>query len=116
MLFYHLKLRCYIVIELKATKFRPEHTGQLSFYMAAIDNEYRTEHDSRTIGMILCQKKNKIIAEYALQNSNAPMGVSEYDLAKHLPTEITLELAKQLQWRHGLYSQGYLRQTSYRWQ
>lgn len=92
MLFYHLKLRCYVVIELKATKFKPEHTGQLGFYLAAVDDQLRHPDDARAIGIILCQEKSKIIAEYALQNINAPIGISEYDLSKSLPKKLKTSL------------------------
>jgi predicted nuclease of restriction endonuclease-like (RecB) superfamily len=92
MLFYHLKLRCYVVIELKATKFKPAHTGQLGFYLAAVDDQLRHADDGKTIGIILCQKKSKIIAEYALQNINAPIGISEYTLSKNLPRKLKTSL------------------------
>jgi predicted nuclease of restriction endonuclease-like (RecB) superfamily len=92
LLFYHLHLRCFVVIELKATKFKPEHTGQLGFYLAAVDNLMRKKEDNRTIGILLCKSKNKIVAEYALQNIKAPIGVSEYMLAKALPKELKLNL------------------------
>lgn len=92
LLFYHLDLRCFVVIELKATKFKPEHAGQLSFYLAAIDNLMRKEGDSPTIGMLLCKSKNKIVAEYALQNIKAPIGISDYKLSKALPTELKTRL------------------------
>ena len=72
LLFYHLNLRCFVVVELKATKFKPEHTGQLGFYLAAADDLLKKEHDNPTIGILLCKSKNKIIAEYALKNIKAP--------------------------------------------
>jgi predicted nuclease of restriction endonuclease-like (RecB) superfamily len=92
LLFYHLNLRSFIVVELKAKKFKPEHTGQLGFYLAAVDDLLRKEGDNRTIGIILCQSKNKIIAEYALRNINAPIGISEYSLSKALPKEFKSSL------------------------
>lgn len=92
LLFYHLNLRCFVVIELKATKFKPEHTGQLGFYLAAVDNLMRKENDNRTIGILLCKSKNKIVAEYALQNVKAPIGISEYQLSKALPNELKTSL------------------------
>jgi predicted nuclease of restriction endonuclease-like (RecB) superfamily len=92
LLFYHLKLRCYVVIELKATKFKPEHTGQLGFYLAATDDLLRQESDNQTIGILLCKSKNKIIAEYALKNMNVPIGISEYTLSKALPKELKTNL------------------------
>jgi predicted nuclease of restriction endonuclease-like (RecB) superfamily len=92
LLFYHLKLRCYVVIELKATAFKPEHTGQLSFYLSAVDAELKGEHDAPTIGMVLCKSKNKVVAEYALRNINQPIGVAEYQLTESLPTHLQSSL------------------------
>jgi len=92
LLFYHLNLRCFVVIELKATKFKPEHTGQLGFYLAAVDDQLKKENDNQTIGIILCKSKNKVIAEYALRNIRAPIGVSEYALSKALPKELKASL------------------------
>ncbi|WP_131778415.1 PDDEXK nuclease domain-containing protein [Legionella bozemanae] len=88
LLFYHLNLRAFVVIELKATKFKPEHTGQLGFYLAAIDDQLRKPGDNQTIGILLCKSKNKVIAEYALRNISAPIGVSEYTLSKSIPTDL----------------------------
>lgn len=88
LLFYHLELRAFVVIELKNTKFKPEHTGQLGFYLAAVDDQLRKPGDSQTIGMLLCKSKNKVIAEYALRNISAPIGVSEYTLSKSIPTDL----------------------------
>lgn len=92
LLFYHLHLRAFVVIELKATKFKPGHTGQLGFYMAAVDDLMRKEGDNQTIGIILCKSKHKVVAEYALRNMNAPIGISEYTLAKSLPKELKTSL------------------------
>lgn len=92
LLFYHLNLRSFIVIELKATKFEPKHTGQLGFYLAAVDDLFRREGDNRTIGILLCKSKSKIVVEYALRNVNAPIGVSEYMLAKALPKDLKINL------------------------
>lgn len=88
LLFYHLELRCYCVIELKSTKFKPEHTGQLGFYLAVVDDQLRKPGDNKTIGILLCQSKSKIIAEYALQSSNSPIGISEYELTKAIPDKL----------------------------
>lgn len=88
LLFYHLNLRAFVVIELKATKFKPEHTGQLGFYLAAVDDQLRKPGDNQTIGILLCKSKNKVIAEYALRNISAPIGVSEYILSKSIPTDL----------------------------
>lgn len=92
LLFYHLKLRCYVVIELKAGKFKPEHLGQLGFYMTAVDRQVKTEHDSPTIGLLLCKSKNKIVAEYALGDKTQPMGIAEFKLLESLPAEMQTNL------------------------
>lgn len=92
LLFYNLNLRSYVVIEIKATKFKPEHTGQLGFYLAAVDDQLKKEQDNRTVGILLCKSKNKIVAEYALRNINAPIGVSGYVISKSLPKELKTSL------------------------
>ena len=92
LLFYHLKLRCYIVIELKAGDFKPEHLGQLSFYITAVDRQVKGENDSATIGLLLCKNKNKIVAEYALGDKNQPMGIAEYKLLESLPVTLQTQL------------------------
>jgi len=92
LLFYHLRLRCYVVIELKAGAFKPEHAGKLSFYLSAVDAELKGEHDAPTIGMVLCKSKNKIVAEYALRNIDQPIGVAEYRLVESLPAELQTSL------------------------
>ncbi len=92
LLFYHLKLRCYVVIELKGGKFKPEHLGQLGFYLTAIDRKVKSEHDNPTIGLLLCKSKNKVVAEYALGDSTQPMGVAEYKLLESLPSELQTSL------------------------
>ncbi len=86
LLFYNINLRCYIVIELKNEKFKPEHAGQLSFYISAVDGELKKPDDNPTIGLLLCKSKNNLVAEYTLQDVNKPMGVSEYRLGE-LPEE-----------------------------
>lgn len=92
LLFYHLKLRSYIVIELKTGDFKPEHLGQLGFYITAVDRQIKSEYDNATIGLLLCKTKNKIIAEYALGNNNQPIGIAEYKLVESLPTNIKSQL------------------------
>ena len=92
LLFYHLKLRCYIVIELKAGAFKPEHLGQLGFYLTAVDRQVKNEHDNPTIGLLLCKSKNKIVAEYALGDKTQPMGVAEYKLIQALPKDLKSSL------------------------
>ncbi|MET8523610.1 PDDEXK nuclease domain-containing protein [Nocardioides sp. NPDC004968] len=86
LLFYHLKLRCYVVIELKAGKFRPEHLGQLNFYLAAVDGEMAHPEDAPTIGILLCQSRNQVVAEYSLRGSAQSLGVAEYQLRASLPS------------------------------
>jgi predicted nuclease of restriction endonuclease-like (RecB) superfamily len=92
LLFYHLKLRCYVVIELKAVPFKPEHTGQLSFYLAAVDGKVKAPEDNPTIGLLLCKSKNKVVAEYALRNTKGPIGVAEYQLVEALPKDLEANL------------------------
>lgn len=92
LLFYHLKLRCYVVIELKAGKFKPEHLGQLGFYLTAVDRQVKSEQDNPTIGLLLCKSKNKVVAEYALGDKTQPMGIAEYKLLESLPAELQTSL------------------------
>lgn len=92
LLFYHLKLRCYVVIELKAGKFKPEHLGQLGFYLTAVDRQVKAEQDNPSIGLLLCKSKNKVVAEYALGDKSQPMGVAEYKLLESLPEPLQTNL------------------------
>ncbi len=92
LLFYHLKLRCYLVIELKAGPFKPEHTGQLGFYLSAVDAQLKHPDDQPTIGLLLCKSKNSVVAEYALRDSNKPIGVAEYQLVQSLPESLQTNL------------------------
>ncbi len=94
LLFYHLNLRCYIVVELKTTAFKPEYVGQLNFYLSAVDDLLRHPEDKPTIGLILCKTKNNITAEYALRGINRPVGVAEYQIKimKNLPKEFKSNL------------------------
>lgn len=87
MLFYHLKLRCYIVIELKAGPFKPEYAGKLNFYLSAVDDLLRHESDEPTVGILLCKSKNDIVVEYALRDMKKPIGVSGWEtkLVESLP-------------------------------
>lgn len=87
LLFYNTKLRCYVVVELKNEQFKPEFTGQLGFYVAAVDGELAGEHDRPTIGLLLCKTKDNVVAEYSLKSMTAPIGVSEYRLGDALPEE-----------------------------
>lgn len=92
LLFYHLDLRCYIVIELKAGKFKPEYAGKLNFYLSAVDSQIKKPEDNKTIGILLCKKKDRIEAEYALRDINKPMGISEYRLTDAIPENIKTKL------------------------
>jgi predicted nuclease of restriction endonuclease-like (RecB) superfamily len=92
LLFYHLKLRCYVVIELKGGKFKPEHLGQLGFYLTAVDAQIKHPQDAPTIGLLLCKSKNKVVAEYALRDNAQPIGVAEYQLVESLPPELQTSL------------------------
>ena len=92
LLFYHLKLHCYVVIELKARKFDPGDLGKLNFYVSAVDEIIKSEKDNPTIGLILCKGKNEVVAEYSLQGYKSPIGIAEYTLSKMIPEEIKSEL------------------------
>lgn len=92
LLFYHLKLRCYVVIELKGGKFKPEHLGQLGFYLTAVDEQVKHPQDNPTIGLLLCKSKNKVVAEYALRQNTQPLGVADYQLIESLPPELATDL------------------------
>jgi predicted nuclease of restriction endonuclease-like (RecB) superfamily len=85
LLFYHLELRCYVVIELKTRDFEPEHAGKLGYYVTAINHQLKKEVDNPTIGLIICKTKNNIEAQYSLESINQPIGISEYRLSKLLP-------------------------------
>lgn len=88
LLFYHLKLRCFVVIELKMTEFKPEYAGKMNFYLAAVDDILRHPDDQPSIGIILCKTKNRIITEYALRNTTTPMGISEFRHLEKLPEQL----------------------------
>ncbi|PWJ58031.1 uncharacterized protein DUF1016 [Dyadobacter jejuensis] len=88
LLFYHLKLRAYLVIDLKVVEFEPEFIGKLNFYLSAVDDQLRTELDNPTIGLLICRKRDKLMAEYALRDVNKPIGISEYRLTENLPENL----------------------------
>jgi hypothetical protein len=88
LLFYQLKLRCYVVIELKAGAFKPEYVGKLNFSLAAVDDLLRHPADASSIGLLLCKSKKQVIVEYSLRNLETPIGVSSYQLTDSLPEEI----------------------------
>lgn len=92
LLFYHTHLKCYVVIELKNTRFQPEYTGKLNFYLSAVDSLVKMPDDNPTIGLLLCKEKNSIEAEFALRNIHKPIGVSEYIIAKNLPEDLKSSL------------------------
>ena len=92
LLFYNINLRCYVVIELKTGDFKPEYAGQLNFYLSAVDGLLKKEDDKPTIGLLLCQNKNNLVAEYSLKDTSKPMGVSEYKITGNLPKELEREL------------------------
>jgi predicted nuclease of restriction endonuclease-like (RecB) superfamily len=88
LLFYHLRLRCYVVVDLKLGAFRPEDSGKMSFYLTAVDESLRHPDDGPTIGLILCRERNRVVAEYALRGVERPIGVAEYRLTEHLPARL----------------------------
>lgn len=88
LLFFHLRLRAYVVVELKAGKLRPEHAGQLNFYCSVVDDQVRHADDEKTIGLLLCQSGDRLVAEYALRDIDKPLGVSTYDLTRDLPDDL----------------------------
>jgi predicted nuclease of restriction endonuclease-like (RecB) superfamily len=92
LLLYQLKLRCYVVVELKKGIFKPEYAGKLSLYCSVIDDYLRHEQDQKTIGLILCQNKDRVLADYILRGFNTPIGVSDYELTKALPKELRSSL------------------------
>ena len=88
LLFYHLKMRCFVVIDLKKGEFMPEYAGKMNFYCSAVDDQLKHETDQPTIGLILCQGKDKVFAEYTLRDINKPIGISEYELTRILPDNL----------------------------
>lgn len=92
LLFYHARLHCYVVVELKAVDFEPEHAGKLNFYIKAVDEQFRRQEDQPTIGLLLCKNKDKLVAEYSLSDIHKPIGVSEYQLTQALPTVLKSSL------------------------
>ncbi len=92
LLFYHLKLRCFIVIELKDNKFKPEYAGKMNFYLSAVDDLLKHETDQPSIGLILCKSKNNVLAEYTLQDMTKPIGLAEYRITENLPENIKTAL------------------------
>lgn len=92
LLFYHLRLRCFVVIDLKTGAFKPEYAGKMNFYLSVVDEKLRHAHDAPSIGLILCQDRNRVVAEYALRGINKPIGISEYEVTRALPKELASSL------------------------
>ena len=92
LLFYHTRLHCYIVVELKTVDFEPEHAGKLNFYLKAVDEQLRQEGDHASIGILLCKNRDKTVVEYALSDVHKPIGVSEYQLTQSLPEHLKSSL------------------------
>jgi predicted nuclease of restriction endonuclease-like (RecB) superfamily len=92
LLFYHLKMRCFVVIDLKRGDFKPEYAGKMNFYCSAVDDLIKHPSDKPTIGLILCQTKNKVMAEYALRDMSKPIGISEFELTRSLPKNLRSSL------------------------
>jgi predicted nuclease of restriction endonuclease-like (RecB) superfamily len=92
LLFYHTKLHCYVVLELKTGEFEPEYAGKLNFYLKAVDEQLRGEKDESTIGILLCKSRDRVVVEYALSDIQKPMGVSEYQLTRALPDNLKASL------------------------
>ena len=88
MLFYNVKMHCFFVVELKTVDFEPEFAGKLAFYLSAVDGEFKSEQDNPTMGLLLCKGKDRMVAEYALQDINKPMGISEYRLSSEMTDEL----------------------------
>ena len=111
LLFYHLRLHCYVALELKTGPFKPEYTGKLNFYLTALDEQVKMEEDQPSIGLILCKDRNTVVAEYALRDVGKPIGIARYvlsaslpeELKKSLPTmeEVEAELGKTETWQMG---------------
>ncbi len=101
LLFYNLKVRSYVVIELKTTEFKPEYAGKLNFYLSAVDKYIKDENDNPTFGILLCKDKKKVTAELALKDINKPIGVSEYKILSEIPEflENTLPSIKDIEKR-----------------
>ncbi len=106
LLFYHLKLRCYVVVELKATPFKPEYAGQINFYLSAIDAGLKAPADNPTIGLLLCKEHNRTVAEYALRGIEKPLGVAGYQLVRAIPESLASDLPTIEEIEAGLQAAG----------
>jgi hypothetical protein len=92
LLFYNVKLHAFMVVELKAQKFKPEFAGQLNFYLNLIDDFVKTPQDNKTIGLLLCKSADRVVAEYSLKGLDKPIGVAEYQLTKSIPSDLESSL------------------------
>lgn len=92
LLFYHIKLKCYVVVELKTVKFKAEFAGKMNLYLSAVDDSLKGKEDNSTIGLLLCKNKSEIIAEYALRGATQPIGVAEYEVIKSIPKTLKSQL------------------------
>ena len=92
LLFYHARLHCYVVVELKNVDFEPECAGKLNFYLKAVDEQLRGEHDAPTIGLLLCKSKDRLVAEYVLSDIHKPLGLASYPLSHELPPGLREQL------------------------
>jgi predicted nuclease of restriction endonuclease-like (RecB) superfamily len=92
LLFYHLRLRCFVVIELKIEDFKPEFAGKMNFYLSAVDDQLRHKDDQPTIGIILCKGRNEVVVEYSLRDTTKPMGVAQYKVSPSLPSRLQRDL------------------------
>ena len=88
LLFYHIRLRCFVVIDLKVVEFEPEFAGKMNFYLSIVDDQLMTPEDQPSMGIVLCKSKNKMEVEYALRGMNKPIGISEFTLTQNLPAEL----------------------------
>nr|WP_269189564.1 DUF1016 domain-containing protein [Streptobacillus moniliformis] len=92
LLFYHIKLHCYVVVELKTEKFKPEFVGQLNFYVTAVNRDLKGEEDNQTIGILICKDKDNVVAEYVLADTSQPIGISKYEISELLEKEFKSSL------------------------
>jgi predicted nuclease of restriction endonuclease-like (RecB) superfamily len=102
LLFYHIRLRCFVVIELKAVEFEPEFAGKLNFYLSAVDDLLKNESDNPTIGILLCKSRDKFEVEYTLRDINKPIGVSEFTYIEKLPADLQKEIPTVEEFEKGL--------------
>jgi predicted nuclease of restriction endonuclease-like (RecB) superfamily len=102
LLFYHIRLKCYVVVDLKVGSFKPEYAGKMNFYLSALDDRLRQEGDGPSIGLVLCKERNRVVAEYTLRGIANPIGVAEYRLMDALPARLRESLPSPEQLQSGL--------------